>query len=173
MAKKQITLMLDEKIFTDFRNYCKLNAMKISAKVELLLKRELENASLNPTLVKLFQEMIQKSKYGGNKSLSDDTQEIKLGIEETKTEIRRPSYVEQKPQEMHTRSHEQRQEPVNQNYQKQPESQVQETNAQSNPYYEQVRQTQERVEQQNQPLEEAPKKKNIPSIDTLRRRRGL
>jgi len=60
MGLKALTLHMDEKIVDDFRNYCKLNAMKLSAKVEMLLRKEMETAHCNPTLVKLFEDIIDK-----------------------------------------------------------------------------------------------------------------
>lgn len=60
MGKKALTLHMDEKIIDDFRNYCSLNALKLSAKVELLLKKEMETAHSNPTLVKLFEDILKK-----------------------------------------------------------------------------------------------------------------
>lgn len=62
---------MDEKIIDDFRNFCNLNALKLSAKVELLLKREMENAPSNPTLVKLFEELVKKQNFK-NASLTSE-----------------------------------------------------------------------------------------------------
>ena len=62
MTKKQVTFTLDEKTFEDFRTYCQLNALKLSAKIELLMNQEMQKAQTNPTLIKLFNEMVDKRK---------------------------------------------------------------------------------------------------------------
>ena len=63
MVKKALTLHMEARIIDDFRNFCKLNALKLSAKVELLLKQEMEQAPSNPTLVKLFEELLSKQPF--------------------------------------------------------------------------------------------------------------
>ena len=98
MGIKALTLHMDEEIIDDFRNYCKLNALKLSAKVELLLKREMDQAHNNPTLVKMFQEMVKKQHHKeAGKSKEQST------IEETKEEPRYESYPEniEKPDYRH------------------------------------------------------------------------
>jgi antitoxin component of RelBE/YafQ-DinJ toxin-antitoxin module len=46
MAKKKISMTIDEEIFNGFKNYCKKNGMKISTKVELLMRETVKNTSL-------------------------------------------------------------------------------------------------------------------------------
>ncbi|MBW3003667.1 hypothetical protein KY337_03825 [Candidatus Woesearchaeota archaeon] len=75
MAKKALTLHMDDKIIDDFRNFCQLNALKLSAKVELLLKKEMETAHSNPTLIKLFEDIIQKQSF---KSASENPKQEKI-----------------------------------------------------------------------------------------------
>ncbi len=38
MSKKKITMTIDDEIFSDFKDLCKSNAMKVSSKVELMMK---------------------------------------------------------------------------------------------------------------------------------------
>ena len=38
MAKKKITMSIDEAIFEQFKNFCQKNGMKVSSKVELYMK---------------------------------------------------------------------------------------------------------------------------------------
>ena len=47
MAKKRkISLTIDDDIFEAFKKYCEQNGMKVSTKVELLMKESLKNVSL-------------------------------------------------------------------------------------------------------------------------------
>ncbi|MBN2567750.1 hypothetical protein JXB02_06735 [Candidatus Woesearchaeota archaeon] len=46
MAKKKITMTIDETVFESFKNYCEHNGMKISTKVELLMKETVKDTSL-------------------------------------------------------------------------------------------------------------------------------
>ncbi len=62
MAKKGFTVHIDEQIIDDFRTYCNLNALKVSAKVELLLKKEIKNAKINPTLIEMFHKVLKGEK---------------------------------------------------------------------------------------------------------------
>ena len=39
-------MTIDGKIFEDFKDYCKQNGMKISTKVELLMRDSIKNSSL-------------------------------------------------------------------------------------------------------------------------------
>ena len=39
MPKKTLTLHIEGEVLDNFKNYCKLNALKVSAKIELLLKQ--------------------------------------------------------------------------------------------------------------------------------------
>ncbi len=47
MAKKKISMTIDEEVFQNFKSYCKRNGMKISTKVESMMRELLKNASLN------------------------------------------------------------------------------------------------------------------------------
>ena len=39
-------MTIDEQVFENFKDYCKQNGMKISTKVELLMKDSIKNSSL-------------------------------------------------------------------------------------------------------------------------------
>jgi len=45
--KTKISMTIEDPIFTKFRIYCKVNGYKISSRVEILMKRDLENADRN------------------------------------------------------------------------------------------------------------------------------
>ncbi len=47
MAKKKISMTIDEDVFNDFKKYCEENGMKISTKVELMMKTVVRDISLN------------------------------------------------------------------------------------------------------------------------------
>ncbi|MFC1648285.1 hypothetical protein ACFL1B_02390 [Nanoarchaeota archaeon] len=38
MYKRKITMTIDDEIFSEFKQLCKSNAMKVSSKVELMMK---------------------------------------------------------------------------------------------------------------------------------------
>lgn len=40
MGKQKITMTIDEDVFLDFKRLCKDNAMKVSSKVELMMKNQ-------------------------------------------------------------------------------------------------------------------------------------
>jgi len=40
MGKQKITMTIDEDVFLEFKRLCKENAMKVSSKVELMMKRQ-------------------------------------------------------------------------------------------------------------------------------------
>jgi hypothetical protein len=44
VTKRKITMTVDEKVFAAFKNFCKKHAMKVSSKVELLMRETLENS---------------------------------------------------------------------------------------------------------------------------------
>jgi len=46
MTKQKISMTIDEEIYDQFKNYCKNNGMKISTKVEILMKETLKDTSL-------------------------------------------------------------------------------------------------------------------------------
>ncbi len=41
--KKRINITIDDKLVEQFQDYCKKNAMKVSSKIELLIKDEIKN----------------------------------------------------------------------------------------------------------------------------------
>jgi len=43
VAKKNVTLRIDSEIYDVYRDYCKENAVMLSRKVEIFMKKELEN----------------------------------------------------------------------------------------------------------------------------------
>lgn len=43
MAKKKVTMTVDEKVFSAFKQLCKSRAMKVSSKVELMMKDFVED----------------------------------------------------------------------------------------------------------------------------------
>jgi len=43
MANKKITLSVDDKVYSKFQKYCQDNAIMLSKKIELFMKKELEN----------------------------------------------------------------------------------------------------------------------------------
>jgi len=42
LAKKKVTLSIDSNIYDEYRKYCEENAILLSKKVELFMKKELE-----------------------------------------------------------------------------------------------------------------------------------
>jgi len=46
MKKQKISMTIDEEIYDKFKKYCQDNGMKISTKVELLMKETLKDTSL-------------------------------------------------------------------------------------------------------------------------------
>ncbi|MBW2975197.1 hypothetical protein KY366_05760 [Candidatus Woesearchaeota archaeon] len=42
MAKKKVTLSIDSKIYDNYKRYCEENAIMLSKKIELYMKKELE-----------------------------------------------------------------------------------------------------------------------------------
>jgi len=43
--KKRINITVEDKLIEKFQDYCKKKAMKVSSKIELLIKEELKNAN--------------------------------------------------------------------------------------------------------------------------------
>jgi hypothetical protein len=68
--KKRMGFSLDKDVYDDFRSYCKKNAFKISAKLELMMMEAMKGQSIKeksyPTLVKMFQDMIDEQSKGKN-----------------------------------------------------------------------------------------------------------
>ena len=52
MVKKKISMTIDEDIFNDFKSYCEKNGMKISTKVELLMKDCVKDTTLKKFMEK-------------------------------------------------------------------------------------------------------------------------
>jgi len=46
MVKQKISMTIDEEIYNQFKKYCQNNGMKISTKVEILMKETLKDTSL-------------------------------------------------------------------------------------------------------------------------------
>ena len=46
MVKRKISMTIDNEVFRSFRDFCKENGMKVSSKVELLMKDSVKNQSL-------------------------------------------------------------------------------------------------------------------------------
>mgnify|MGYP001618382683 CR=1 FL=1 len=46
MVKRKISLTIEDAVFRDFKDYCEQNGMKVSSKVELLMKESVKNPSL-------------------------------------------------------------------------------------------------------------------------------
>ncbi len=52
MVKKKVSMTIDTIVFEDFRKYCAVNGMKISTKVEAMMKETMKNASLGKFMKK-------------------------------------------------------------------------------------------------------------------------
>ncbi len=46
LPKLKVSMTIDDEIFAAFKNFCKQNGMKVSTKVEQLMKDNLKNATL-------------------------------------------------------------------------------------------------------------------------------
>ncbi len=46
MVKRKISMTIDSEVYNNFKEYCKRNGMKVSTKVELLMKNSMVNSSL-------------------------------------------------------------------------------------------------------------------------------
>jgi len=66
--RKRVGFTLSNEIYDGFRKYCKKNAFKISAKVELMMMESMKGQSVKeqsyPTLVKMFQDMVKEQSKG-------------------------------------------------------------------------------------------------------------
>ena len=65
MPKKKVVLTIDKKLYSNFKKYCKANALKVSQKVELMIEDEIkdfmmEQKKLDPKLVEYFEHLISK-----------------------------------------------------------------------------------------------------------------
>ena len=63
LVKRKISMTIDEDIYSTFKEYCKENGMKVSSKVELLMKGSTQNDSL-----KKFIQFIFTVKRGAQKA---------------------------------------------------------------------------------------------------------
>ena len=52
MTKKKISMTIDEDVYNSFKNYCTKNGMKVSTKVELLMKDAVKDVSLSTFMPK-------------------------------------------------------------------------------------------------------------------------
>ncbi|MEK6837270.1 MAG: hypothetical protein AABX69_01345 [Nanoarchaeota archaeon] len=46
MTKVKVSMTIDDDVFAAFKNFCKQNGMKVSTKVEQLMKENLKNSTL-------------------------------------------------------------------------------------------------------------------------------
>ncbi len=62
MAKKRFTILVDEDIIKDFRTYCRKNALKFSAKIELLLKNEMQDKKdvVDNEITNMLRQLVQQ-----------------------------------------------------------------------------------------------------------------
>jgi len=42
-GKQRVTLSLDSKVYKDYQSYCEENAIMLSKKIEIIMKKELES----------------------------------------------------------------------------------------------------------------------------------
>ena len=54
MKKRKVTLSLDDKVYSDFQNYCEENAIMLSKKVEIFIKEFLKNKKILSAFFMLF-----------------------------------------------------------------------------------------------------------------------
>jgi uncharacterized protein (DUF4415 family) len=47
LVKIKISMTIDKDVFENFKNFCKQNGMKISTKVELLMRESVKDTTLN------------------------------------------------------------------------------------------------------------------------------
>ena len=47
MAKIKVSMTIDDHVYERFKDFCKANGMKVSTKVEQLMKEQLKDSSLN------------------------------------------------------------------------------------------------------------------------------
>jgi len=160
MAKKTLTIQIDSDVLDNFRAYCKLNALKLSAKVELLIKQEMDNAKNNPTLIQMFKDILNEKKF-----------QVHAGKPEQK-------HIEQNQHSMPHRQVEASTVHQQAYVQAQPQNIIQQQRPQHieiKPITE-VRQVIQQIQEKNQPRPDSPKhidKKPAPTLDQLRYRRGL
>ena len=50
--KTRISITLSEEVYNDFREYCQANGMKVSSKIEVLVKELLEDINQRSALLK-------------------------------------------------------------------------------------------------------------------------
>lgn len=62
IEEEKITLAINKTIWDEFKKYCSVNAYKISRKIELLLKEEIEKGPKTKNLIEVFKEIIEKQK---------------------------------------------------------------------------------------------------------------
>lgn len=46
MTKLKVSMTIDDEVFAAFKNFCKQNGMKVSTKVEQLMKENVKNSTL-------------------------------------------------------------------------------------------------------------------------------
>ncbi|MBI2144169.1 hypothetical protein HYU17_03400 [Candidatus Woesearchaeota archaeon] len=46
MAKVKVSMTIEDEVFAAFKNYCRQNGMKVSTKVEQLMRESIKNSTL-------------------------------------------------------------------------------------------------------------------------------
>ena len=66
--RKRVGFTVGNEIYNNFRAYCRKNAFKISAKVELMMMEAMKGQNIKeqsyPTLIKMFQDMVKEQSKG-------------------------------------------------------------------------------------------------------------
>lgn len=62
LNEEKITVAINKQVWDEFKKYCALNAYKISKKIELLLKEEIEKGPKTKSLIEIFEELVRKQK---------------------------------------------------------------------------------------------------------------
>ncbi|MFH1133796.1 MAG: hypothetical protein V1735_04845 [Nanoarchaeota archaeon] len=50
MVKRKVSMTIDENVFNDFKSFCEQNGMKMSTKVELMMKDSVKDTTLKKYL---------------------------------------------------------------------------------------------------------------------------
>jgi|TARA_B100001971_G_C18152709_1_gene516748 hypothetical protein len=64
IEEEKITIGIDKSIWDEFKKYCAVNAFKISKKIELLLREEIERGPKTRDLIDIFKDIVEKQKEG-------------------------------------------------------------------------------------------------------------
>jgi antitoxin component of RelBE/YafQ-DinJ toxin-antitoxin module len=52
VSKKKVSMTIDEGVYEEFRKFCEANGMKISTRVEAMMKESMKNVSLSKFMKK-------------------------------------------------------------------------------------------------------------------------